>query len=156
VRISARCYTPSHNHRRSDCFLFTSAADALVATGAELSIKQRGNFLGFSIELSVANTISAFRRASSNGRQLWPCLRFKSLTRPRPCHAPPPVGSSATNLKVPFLNYLANIRTRAGQGAIVRVGGNSQEGSTLFLEGMTNIMIDKIKLPGAEVVSWIV
>ncbi len=89
----------------------------------------------------MANTISA----SS------PCLRGAvdpSLTS----RAPPAVGSTPTNLKVPFLNYMANIRTRAGQGAIVRVGGNSQEGSTLFLDGLKGNIMDKIKV-GSTVVS---
>lgn len=89
---------------------------ALAATGAELSIKQKGNFLGFSVELSVADQI---------------------------------LGSSAQNLKVPFLNYLANIRTRAGQGPIVRVGGNTQENSTYYSQGLPkNAVINKIKIPG--------
>jgi hypothetical protein len=41
--------------------------DALVAQGAELGVKQRGNFLGFSVELSVADQISmsAMHRSAS-------------------------------------------------------------------------------------------
>lgn len=84
----------------------------LAASNYTLSVAQRGNFLGFSIELSVANTI---------------------------------LGSHSTALKVPFLNYLSTIRTRAGQGAIVRVGGNTQESSTLYTQGLDDgAMIDKI------------
>lgn len=78
-----------------------------------LSITQKGNFLGFSIELSVADNV---------------------------------LGTSGTQLKVPFLNYLANIRDRAGAGPIIRVGGNSQEGSTLFTSGLDDgDSVEKIK-----------
>ena len=37
------------------------------------------------------------------------------------------VGTNSSFLSPIFLNYLANIRERAGQGPIVRVGGNSQD-----------------------------
>jgi len=79
-----------------------------------LSIPQPGNFLGFSIELSIANVI---------------------------------LGKSAGTLKPQFLNYLANIQNRAGRGPVVRVGGNTQDSSTLYLdsfEGGDNIQ--KIKI----------
>jgi len=71
--------------------------------GYQLSIPHKGNFLGFSIELSVAANV---------------------------------MGSSGELLKPTFLNYMDNIRARAKAGPVIRVGGNSQEGSTLFLEGL--------------------
>jgi hypothetical protein len=71
-------------------------------TGLYLSIPQRGNFLGFSVELSVADSL---------------------------------MGSTADNVKPEFLNYLANIYTRAGVGPVVRVGGNTQDSSTLVPDG---------------------
>lgn len=40
---------------------------------------------------------------------------------------------SVPGINVPFLNMLSNIRARAGAGPIVRVGGNSQENTQLFL-----------------------
>ncbi|EJU00547.1 hypothetical protein DACRYDRAFT_108615 [Dacryopinax primogenitus] len=77
-----------------------------------LSIPQMGNLLGFSIELSVSNTI---------------------------------IGKNSKLLNVPFLNYLNNIRLRAGAGPIVRVGGNSQETETLFVDGLPDgSELDKI------------
>ncbi|WVF70633.1 hypothetical protein IAT40_005426 [Kwoniella sp. CBS 6097] len=89
-------------------------SQAVFDAGLQLSIGQKGNFLGFSVELSVANTI---------------------------------MGSSATNLKVPFLNYMANIQNRAGVGALIRVGGNSQEGSTIFVEELPDGgILNKIKV----------
>lgn len=36
-------------------------------------------------------------------------------------------------INVPFLNYLSNIRARIGQGPIIRVGGNSQENTQLYM-----------------------
>jgi len=81
--------------------------------GLALSIPQRGNFLGFSIELSVANNI---------------------------------LGKSAGTLKPQFLNYLANIQNRAGTGPVVRVGGNTQDSSTLYLDSFPDgDNIEKIK-----------
>ncbi|EIW72362.1 hypothetical protein TREMEDRAFT_41693 [Tremella mesenterica DSM 1558] len=89
-----------------------SAAD--LGSNYSLSIPQKGNFLGFSIELSVANTV---------------------------------LGEKGNELKVPFLNYMANIRDRAGAGPIIRVGGNSQEGSTIFADGLEDgESLDKIKV----------
>jgi hypothetical protein len=44
------------------------------------------------------------------------------------------VGRNSTLIQVPFLNALANLRARAGQGAAIRVGGNSQESSLMFGE----------------------
>ena len=41
---------------------------------------------------------------------------------------------SSTVLNVPFLNYLQGIRSRAGAGPVVRVGGNSQESTELFFQ----------------------
>jgi len=49
---------------------------------------------------------------------------------------------------------MANIRNRAGHGAIVRVGGNTQESSTFYEQGTDDgSMIEKIKEEGASVVS---
>jgi hypothetical protein len=82
--------------------------------GLALSIPQQGNFLGFSIELSIANNI---------------------------------LGKSANTLKPQFLNYLANIQNRAGRGPVVRVGGNTQDSSTLYLDSFANgDNIEKIKI----------
>ncbi|WWD17633.1 hypothetical protein CI109_102074 [Kwoniella shandongensis] len=89
-------------------------SQSVFDSGKQLSIEQKGNFLGFSIELSVANSL---------------------------------MGSSSRNLKVPFLNYMANIQTRAGAGPLIRVGGNSQEDSTIFTDGLEdNAVLDKIKV----------
>ncbi|KAF9506580.1 glycoside hydrolase family 79 protein [Hydnum rufescens UP504] len=70
-----------------------------------LSIKQASNFMGFSIELSVANQY---------------------------------LGRNSSRVNVPFLNYLANLRVRTGSGAVVRVGGNSQEWTQLFFTMFPN------------------
>ncbi|WWC66141.1 uncharacterized protein I206_100041 [Kwoniella pini CBS 10737] len=89
-------------------------SQAVLDAGLSLSISQKGNFLGFSVELSIANSL---------------------------------MGSSSTNLKVPFLNYMANIQNRAGVGPIIRVGGNSQEGSSIFVGGLADgAVLDKIKV----------
>lgn len=72
--------------------------------GIYLSIPQKGNFLGFSVELSVADSL---------------------------------MGSSGDNLRPEFLNYLANIYARAGVGPVVRVGGNTQDSSTLVPDGFS-------------------
>jgi hypothetical protein len=49
---------------------------------------------------------------------------------------------------------MANIRNRAGHGALVRIGGNTQESSTLYTQGTDDgSMIEKIKEEGASVVS---
>ncbi|KIR52771.1 hypothetical protein I315_04634 [Cryptococcus gattii Ru294] len=86
----------------------------VASQGLSLSIPHKGNFLGFSIELSVATSL---------------------------------LGSSSSNLKVPFLNFMANIQNRAGAGPIIRVGGNSQEGSTIFVDGLEGgVAMEKIKV----------
>ncbi|WWC86516.1 uncharacterized protein L201_001393 [Kwoniella dendrophila CBS 6074] len=91
-----------------------SNGQAVLDGGYSLSIPQKGNFLGFSVELSIANSL---------------------------------MGSSSTNMKVPFLNYMANIQNRAGVGPIIRVGGNSQEGSSVFVNGLQDgAVLDKIKV----------
>lgn len=62
----------------------------------------------------------------------------------------------AAHIHPQILNYLANIKTRAGQGALVRVGGNSQEGSSLWVggfEGDTSGSIQKIYTGTAAVCS---
>lgn len=43
-----------------------------------------------------------------------------------------------TGINVPFLNYLANIHARIGSPPIVRVGGNSQENTQLYLTPFPN------------------
>ncbi|KAG8886461.1 hypothetical protein FRB97_002972, partial [Tulasnella sp. 331] len=68
-------------------------------TLTNLSIPQRGNFIGFSVELSVVGQV---------------------------------LGLNSTYLQPPFLNHLANIKERAGAGPIVRIGGNTQDQSTMF------------------------
>lgn len=74
----------------------------------------RGNLLGFSVELSVADSI---------------------------------LGTTGQVLKPQFLNYLANIQQRSGVGPQVRVGGNSQEGSSIFVDGTSNgRLIEKIRV----------
>lgn len=89
--------------------------------GYQLSVQQKGNFLGFSVEMSVAESI---------------------------------LGDTGGNMKPVFLNYLANIRNRAGAGALVRVGGNTQEKSTLFVDGLKDgTAVDKIYAEGASTTS---
>ena len=88
-------------------------ADSAMGLGMMLSIPQKGNFLGFSIELSIAPTL---------------------------------LGSSVGLLKPEFLNYAANIQVRAGMGPIIRVGGNTQDSSTLYTQGFTDgLDIEKTK-----------
>ena len=91
---------------------------AAMSSNFSVSIPQRGNFLGFSIELSVADVI---------------------------------MGKSGEQLKPQFLNYMANVQARAGQGPVIRVGGNTQEDSTIFADGLPNgTELVKIKtVPGA-------
>lgn len=99
---------------------FNVPASPAAAMDADLlvSIPQRGNFLGFSIELSVADSI---------------------------------LGQAGTQLKPQFLNYLANIQVRAGQGPVIRVGGNTQEGSTIFADGLADgTELNKIKTLSAS------
>jgi hypothetical protein len=63
------------------------------------------------------------------------------------------VGKTPGTLKIEFLNYLQNIRNRAGVGPIVRVGGNSQEDSSIWADGLADgLNIDKIRLEGTSVV----
>lgn len=86
----------------------------LLPADRPLSRPIRGNLLGFSVELSVADQI---------------------------------LGTTGQVLKPQFLNYLANIHQRAGVGPQVRVGGNSQEGSSIFVDGTSNgRLIEKIKV----------
>lgn len=44
------------------------------------------------------------------------------------------MGKHGTALNPIFLNYMANIKNRAGCGPVIRVGGNTQDSSTLVLE----------------------
>ena len=86
----------------------------LLPPDRPLSRVIRGNLLGFSVELSVADSI---------------------------------LGTTGQVLKPQFLNYLANIQQRAGVGPQVRVGGNSQEGSSIFVDGTSNgRLIEKIRV----------
>ena len=86
----------------------------LLTASRPLSKPIRGNLLGFSVELSIADSI---------------------------------LGTTGEILKPQFLNYLANIQQRSGVGPQVRVGGNSQEGSSIFVEGTANgRIIEKIKV----------
>lgn len=73
------------------------------AQGYPLSIRQKGNFLGFSIELSVVTSV---------------------------------MGNGPRHLEPVFLNYMANIQNRAGVGPVIRVGGNTQEKSSIFAGGL--------------------
>lgn len=53
---------------------------------------------------------------------------------------------------MPFLNFMANIQNRAGAGPIIRVGGNSQEGSTIFVDGLEGgVAMEKIKVSSGVV-----
>jgi hypothetical protein len=86
----------------------------LLPAERPLSKPIRGNLLGFSVELSIADSI---------------------------------LGTTGQVLKPQFLNYLANIQQRSGVGPQVRVGGNSQEGSSIFVEGTSNgRIIEKIRV----------
>lgn len=47
---------------------------------------------------------------------------------------------------------MANIQNRAGAGPIIRVGGNSQEGSTIFVDGLEGgVAMEKIKVSSGVV-----
>lgn len=98
---------------------------ALIASNLSLSIPQKGNFLGFSVELSVADTL---------------------------------MGPSGDHLRPEFLNYLNNIQVRAGAGPVIRVGGNTQDNSTIYPQGFSDgKMIEKIREVGTgpTVTPWI-
>lgn len=73
-----------------------------------VSIVQSGSFVGFSIEMSVAN----------QAREYPSFHEVLSLTRT--------VGKNSSYIQVPFLNLMANLQQRAGR-VYVRVGGNTQE-----------------------------
>ncbi|KAG8939588.1 hypothetical protein FRC04_006210 [Tulasnella sp. 424] len=93
-----------------------------TTTPAGVSISQKGSFLGFSVELSVADAV---------------------------------LGYNSTVLNPPFLNYLANIKERAGHGPTVRVGGNSQDESAMFPTTFTDAfghqrMIQKWRVDNAN------
>lgn len=55
------------------------------------------------------------------------------------------MGQHATTINPIFLNYMANIKNRAGCGPVIRVGGNTQESSTLILDESTDTT-EKIKI----------
>jgi hypothetical protein len=84
-----------------------------------------GDFVGFSIEMSVSNQVcescfvfsalGSLPTLSENGGS-----RDGKLTKAA-------VGKNATHIQVPFLNLMANIQQRAGS-VRVRVRGNSQVG----------------------------
>lgn len=44
------------------------------------------------------------------------------------------MGQHGKTINPIFLNYMANIRNRAGCGPVIRVGGNTQESSTLVFD----------------------
>lgn len=46
------------------------------------------------------------------------------------------LGTSSDSLAAPFLNYMAALEARAGVGPLIRVGGNSQEASQVFPQGL--------------------
>ncbi|KAL1408872.1 hypothetical protein Q8F55_005686 [Vanrija albida] len=84
-----------------------------VGAGFRLSIPQQGNFLGFSIELSVATAV---------------------------------MGKNAGKLEPAFLNYMVNLKNRARAGPIIRVGGNTQDSSSMVLQPFADgDAVDKIK-----------
>ncbi|KAG8865303.1 hypothetical protein FRB96_000193 [Tulasnella sp. 330] len=70
-----------------------------AASLTNLSMPQKGNFLGFSVELSVVGQI---------------------------------LGLNSSFLAPPFLNYIANLKERIGFGPSIRVGGNTQDQSTMY------------------------
>jgi hypothetical protein len=63
------------------------------------------------------------------------------------------VGRNSSLIQVPFLNALGNMKARVDQGAVVRVGGNSQERSLLYPNnGFGNFRaINKTKDPTIDV-----
>lgn len=64
------------------------------------------------------------------------------------------VGKNSTHLQVPFLNYMSNLKARAGKVSI-RVGGNTQETSVLIPDGFdTGYVIQKYRRPGSTPVSF--
>ncbi|KAF8324445.1 uncharacterized protein EI90DRAFT_2934654 [Cantharellus anzutake] len=60
------------------------------------------------------------------------------------------LGRNSSLINVPFLNYLQGIRSRAGAGPVVRVGGNSQESTEIFLETFQphHEFLNKTVIPG--------
>lgn len=57
------------------------------------------------------------------------------------------VGQSNDSLRIPFLNYLASQQSRARKPLIVRIGGNTQDSSSIDLA--QNKSIVKSRPPGA-------
>ncbi|ORY23372.1 hypothetical protein BCR39DRAFT_507851 [Naematelia encephala] len=90
-------------------------------SGYQLSIKQSGNFFGFSLELSVASSVLGKNSNSSSS------------------------SDQAGNIKPQLLNYLNNLRDRAKIGPYMRVGGNSQETSSLFAGGFGPNVTDNLQ-----------
>lgn len=100
-----------------------------------LGIPVSGNFLGFSIELSVANQLCT---------STLPAIFLPSFTKSK-------VGNTGTQLNPIFLNLLANIETRAGR-ILIRVGGNSQESATIIPGGLPNgTAVEKITFSSDKV-----
>lgn len=89
-----------------------------------LSVPQRGNYLGFSVELSIADQIREFAYIPWRWAERGPSQRKTTADAHRPC---PIVGRNSTFLNPIFLNYMANIKERIGMGPVVRVGGNTQD-----------------------------
>ncbi len=75
-----------------------------------VSIVQSGSFVGFSIEMSVANQ----------------AREYPQLHKALPLTTSLTVGKNSSYIQVPFLNLMANLQQRAGR-VYVRVGGNTQE-----------------------------
>jgi hypothetical protein len=84
-----------------------------------LSIPHTGAFFGFSIEMSVVSHVCTYTVSRSL------CLLFTDFGLVSP------VGKNSSLIQVPFLNLMANIKSRAGS-VQVRVGGNSQESARLI------------------------
>lgn len=110
------------------------------------SIEQKGTLMGLSIELSVVNQFRALDIAQAslicplNPSPSWQELNPYVSSPDRPSrsvfslvHAnSKPRFSCTLGLNVPFLNYIASLRSRMGSGPTIRVGGNSQEHTELF------------------------
>ena len=110
-----------------------------------MSMKQQSNFMGFSIELSVANQYRKYPLPCCYDHDAhhfqWGEILLASLLSlsfyMQLCRQL----VLLAGINVPFLNYLANLRVRTSSGPVVRVGGNSQEWTQLFLTMFSNQQI---------------
>jgi hypothetical protein len=84
-----------------------------------LSIPHTDAFFRFSIEMSVVSHVCTYTVSRSL------CLLLTD------CDLVSPVGKNSSLIQVPFLNLMANIKSRAAS-VQVRVGGNSQESARLI------------------------